>query len=76
MWQEADVLWPDTADELRGSGGLMWPFSGSSCGGGRAGRRVKPAPAWRDGWTTGPAASSPINIPANIARGVVALRRR
>jgi len=66
-WQEADVLWPDTADELRGSGGgLMWPFSGSS-GGGRAGRRVKPAAARRDGWTTGPAASSPINIPANVA---------
>lgn len=72
-WQEADVLWPDTAaDEPRGSsaGGLMWPFSGSSGGGSRAGlRRVKPAgAAMRDGWTTtGPAASSPINIPGNVA---------
>lgn len=65
-WQEADVLWPDTADGPRGTGGLMWPFSGSS-GGARAGRRVKPAAARRDGWTTGPAASSPINIPANVA---------
>lgn len=68
-WQEADVLWPepDTADERRGSGGSVWPFSGSSSFSGRAGRRVKPAAATRDGWTTGPAASSPINIPANVA---------
>lgn len=80
-WQEADVLWPDTADDhLRGSGGgSMWPFSGCSGGGRRAGRRVKPAAARRDGWATGTAASSPINIPANVAprcRFTTAMNRR
>ncbi|OEL27182.1 hypothetical protein BAE44_0011800 [Dichanthelium oligosanthes] len=66
-WQEADVLWPDTVDIVPcgagGGRGSLWPFPGGS---GRAGRHVShPAAARRDWWS--PAASSPIDIPANAA---------
>ncbi|WVZ68833.1 hypothetical protein U9M48_017721 [Paspalum notatum var. saurae] len=67
-WQEADVLWPDTAVELRGRlGGSLWPFPG--CSASAAGRHLmKPAAARRDGWRTGPpAASTPIDIPGNVS---------
>ncbi|CAO1945978.1 unnamed protein product [Urochloa humidicola] len=66
-WQEADVLWPDTASIVSrggGGGGLLWPFAGGS---GRAGQRANhpAAAARRDRWR--PAASSPIDIPCSAA---------
>ncbi|CAO2178277.1 unnamed protein product [Urochloa humidicola] len=67
-WQEADVLWPDTASVVScsgGGGGLLWPFPGGS---GRAGGRRANHPAAtarRDRWR--PAASSPIDIPSSAA---------
>ncbi|PAN28536.1 hypothetical protein PAHAL_5G160300 [Panicum hallii] len=70
-WQEADVLWPDTVGIVPrggGGGGSLLPFPAG--GSGRGGRHVShPAAARRDRWR--PAASSPIDIPANVA----ALRR-
>ncbi|RLN22215.1 uncharacterized protein C2845_PM07G23080 [Panicum miliaceum] len=67
-WQEADVLWPDTVGIVPrggGGGGLLLPFPAG--GSGLAGRHVShhPAAARRDRWR--PAASSPIDIPANAA---------
>ncbi|XP_004972175.2 uncharacterized protein LOC101768574 [Setaria italica] len=57
-WQEADVMWPDTVGIVPRGGGreLLSPFSG---------RHVSPAAARRDRWR--PAASSPIDIPTNVA---------
>ncbi|KAJ1285379.1 hypothetical protein BS78_03G275200 [Paspalum vaginatum] len=73
-WQEADVLWPeDTAGEPRGGLGSLWPFPGCTSPGSAGRHLMKPAAAARsDGWRTGPAASTPIDIPANV----FAARRR
>ena len=67
-WQEADVLWPDTMSIVpRGGGGLLLPLPAGGSSLGLAGRHVNnnPAAARRD--RRRPAASSPIDIPANAA---------
>ena len=62
-WQEADVLWPDSGLVPRGGSLLPFPSGGS----GLAGRHANhhPAAARRD--RRRPAATSPIDIPANAA---------
>ena len=67
-WQEADVLWPDTMSIVpRGGGGLLLPLPAGGSSLGLAGRHVNnnPAAARRD--RRRPAATSPIDIPANAA---------
>ncbi|KAF8696415.1 hypothetical protein HU200_037329 [Digitaria exilis] len=63
-WLEADVLWPDTVGvgvvpRGGGGGGLLLPFPGGS------GRRGNLAADRRERWRA--AASSPIDIPTNVA---------
>ncbi|KAF8751441.1 hypothetical protein HU200_012117 [Digitaria exilis] len=59
-WLEADVMWPDTVGGI--VGGSLLPFSGGSD---RAGRRGNLAADRRERWRA--AASSPIDIPTNVA---------